>query len=215
MNTPMPQDEYLIERLNSDLATHGLGIQDRRADEAEQAHHAPTERMSAVVPMADMAPPAEDDEPRQAFAHHPSAPDDVDLLDRDDDHPAHGHSVHGAEKAHASTHLHATETDDSQAGNGSPATDDAVSVTPTLVAGRGLTAPAPDTLSAAAEARGVLDGVAHSLRTLAGRDAMDGVSVVIFPRGVDLLEVRMHISRDRDIDLNFRVAGPTPLTSSV
>lgn len=61
---------------------------------------------------------------------------------------------------------------------------------------------------AAAEARGILDGIAESLRTLAGREASDGAPVAIFPRGVDVLEVRMHISRDQDIDVNLRVAGP-------
>ena len=63
--------------------------------------------------------------------------------------------------------------------------------------------------AAAAEARGILDGIAESLRTLAGRDGRDGASVAIFPRGVDVLEVRMHISREQDIDVNLRVAGPT------
>ena len=61
---------------------------------------------------------------------------------------------------------------------------------------------------AAAEARGILDGIAESLRTLAGREASDGAPVAIFPRGVDVLEVRMHISRDQDVDVNLRVAGP-------
>jgi hypothetical protein len=61
---------------------------------------------------------------------------------------------------------------------------------------------------AAAEARGILDGIAESLRTLAGRQASDGAPVAIFPRGVDVLEVRMHISRDQDVDVNLRVAGP-------
>jgi len=61
---------------------------------------------------------------------------------------------------------------------------------------------------AAAEARGILDGIAESLRTLAGREANDGAPVAIFPRGVDVLEVRMHISRDQDVDVNLRVAGP-------
>jgi hypothetical protein len=61
---------------------------------------------------------------------------------------------------------------------------------------------------AATEARGILDGIAESLRTLAGRNGHDGAPVAIFPRGVDVLEVRMHISRDQDVDLNLRVAGP-------
>jgi hypothetical protein len=61
---------------------------------------------------------------------------------------------------------------------------------------------------AAAEARGLLEGIAESLRTLAGRQGTDGAAVAIFPRGVDLLEVRMHVARDQAIDLNFRVAGP-------
>jgi hypothetical protein len=61
---------------------------------------------------------------------------------------------------------------------------------------------------AAVEARGILDGIAESLRTLAGRQASDGAPVAIFPRGVDVLEVRMHISRDQDVDVNLRVAGP-------
>jgi hypothetical protein len=61
---------------------------------------------------------------------------------------------------------------------------------------------------AAAEARGILDGIAESLRTLAGRQGHDGAPVAIFPRGVDVLEVRMHISRDQDVDVNLRVAGP-------
>ena len=63
-------------------------------------------------------------------------------------------------------------------------------------------------VSSTGDARGMLEGVAQSLRTLAGRDA-NGQGIAIFPHGVDVLEVRMHISRDRDIDLNFRVAGPT------
>jgi hypothetical protein len=63
--------------------------------------------------------------------------------------------------------------------------------------------------AAAAEARGILDGIAESLRTLAGRDGRDGTNVAIFPRGVDVLEVRMHISREQDVDVNLRVAGPT------
>jgi hypothetical protein len=62
--------------------------------------------------------------------------------------------------------------------------------------------------AAAAEARGILDGIAESLRTLAGREGHDGAPVAIFPRGVDVLEVRMHISREQDIDVNLRVAGP-------
>jgi hypothetical protein len=62
--------------------------------------------------------------------------------------------------------------------------------------------------TAAVEARGILDGIAESLRTLAGRQGHDGAPVAIFPRGVDVLEVRMHISRDQDVDVNLRVAGP-------
>jgi hypothetical protein len=62
--------------------------------------------------------------------------------------------------------------------------------------------------AAAAEARGILDGIAESLRTLAGRQGHDGAPVAIFPRGVDVLEVRMHISREQDVDVNLRVAGP-------
>ncbi len=69
-------------------------------------------------------------------------------------------------------------------------------------------------VSSAGDARGMLEGVAQSLRTLAGRDA-NGQGIAIFPHGVDVLEVRMHISRDRDIDLNFRVAGPTVPGTSV
>jgi hypothetical protein len=68
---------------------------------------------------------------------------------------------------------------------------------------------------AAAEARGLLEGIAESLRTLAGRQGTDGAAVAIFPRGVDLLEVRMHVSRDQAIDLNFRVAGPAQPNLSV
>jgi hypothetical protein len=69
-------------------------------------------------------------------------------------------------------------------------------------------------VSSAGDARGMLEGVAESLRTLAGRDA-HGEGIAIFPRGVDVLEVRMHISRDRDIDLNFRVAGPAVSSTSI
>jgi hypothetical protein len=69
-------------------------------------------------------------------------------------------------------------------------------------------------ISSAGDARGMLEGVAQSLRTLAGRDAK-GEGIAIFPRGVDVLEVRMHISRDRDIDLNFRVAGPAVSSASI
>jgi hypothetical protein len=68
--------------------------------------------------------------------------------------------------------------------------------------------PVPLSVPAVAEARGLLEGIAESLRTLAGRQGVDGASVAIFPRGVDLLEVRMHVARDQAIDLNFRVAGP-------
>jgi hypothetical protein len=71
-----------------------------------------------------------------------------------------------------------------------------------------VTAPVSIGAPAAAEARGLLEGIAESLRTLAGRQATDGTAVAIFPRGVDLLEVRMHVARDQAIDLNFRVAGP-------
>jgi hypothetical protein len=70
------------------------------------------------------------------------------------------------------------------------------------------TSPASVGGPAAAEARGLLEGIAESLRTLAGRQGADGTAVAIFPRGVDLLEVRMHVARDQAIDLNFRVAGP-------
>jgi hypothetical protein len=68
---------------------------------------------------------------------------------------------------------------------------------------------------AAAEARGILDGIAESLRTLAGRQGHDGAPVAIFPRGVDVLEVRMHISREQDVDVNLRVAGPAHTTLDV
>lgn len=71
-----------------------------------------------------------------------------------------------------------------------------------------LTPPVSISAPAAAEARGLLEGIAESLRTLAGRQGADGTAVAIFPRGVDLLEVRMHVARDQAIDLNFRVAGP-------
>jgi hypothetical protein len=77
------------------------------------------------------------------------------------------------------------------------------------------TMPAPAALPAAAEARGLLEGIAESLRTLAGRQGVDGAAVAIFPRGVDLLEVRMHVARDQAIDLNFRVAGPSHPNLSV
>lgn len=190
MNTPMQRDEYLIERLNSDLATHGL-----RVDEAEQVHHVQAERTSAVVPMADMAPPAEENESTHSFHPHSSAHDEIALRDRHTERPAHEHVGHGhAEDADVSTQVDPARPDTPHLGNGSLTTTEAVAATPTLLTPRAVTVPEADNPSAAADARGVLDGVAHSLRTLAGRDAMDGVSVAIFPRGVDLLEVRMHIS---------------------
>jgi hypothetical protein len=90
--------------------------------------------------------------------------------------------------------------------------DDAHAVTAAALPTNGALDHAHETLHengvAAAEARGILDGIAESLRTLAGRQGHDGAPVAIFPRGVDVLEVRMHISRDQDVDVNLRVAGP-------
>jgi hypothetical protein len=168
--------------------------------------------MAAVVPMADMARPIDEHEP-EAFALRPTANDVVDPRRRHDDRPAPGYRGFGTpEQAHGATHLHAPHAA-SLEGSAPAKADDGGALAPAPV--NALVVPAGDTISVATDARGVLDGVAHSLRTLAGRDAVDGPSVAIFPRGVDLLEVRMHISRDRDIDLNFRVAGPTPLSPSV
>src|SRR5580704_12036278 len=101
---------------------------------------------------------------------------------------------------------------ESHGGNGAPTTQQAMSMAhpPAHASGDA----AVEHVSSAMEARGMLEGVAQSLRALAARDA-NGEGIVVFPRGVDVLEVRMHISRERDIDLNFRVAGPTLPSTSI
>ena len=113
--------------------------------------------------------------------------------------------------AHDSAHDNATGTE-SHGGNGAPTTQQAMSMAHAPAHASG-DAPV-EHVSSAMEARGMLEGVAQSLRALAARDA-NGEGIVVFPRGVDVLEVRMHISRERDIDLNFRVAGPTLPSTSV
>jgi hypothetical protein len=79
---------------------------------------------------------------------------------------------------------------------------------PIVATGPVTGSPAVAIAPATSEARELLDGIAESLRTLGGSAATDGRAAPIFPRGVDLLEVRLHVSRERAIDLNFRVAGP-------
>jgi hypothetical protein len=121
-----------------------------------------------------------------------------------------GHAVAEEEESVpvAAAHDDATGAAETHGGNGAPTTQRALSM---------AQPPAHATAehaSSAMEARGMLEGVAQSLRTLAGRDA-SGEGIAIFPRGVDVLEVRMHISRERDIDLNFRVAGPTVPSPSI
>ena len=113
--------------------------------------------------------------------------------------------------AHDSARDDATGTE-SHGGNGAPTTQQAMSMAHASAHASGG-APV-EHVSSAMEARGMLEGVAQSLRALAARDA-NGEGIVVFPRGVDVLEVRMHISRERDIDLNFRVAGPTLPSTSV
>jgi hypothetical protein len=119
------------------------------------------------------------------------------------------------DEAEDSAHDDATGTD-SHGGNGAPTTQQAISMAhaPAPASGDAPADTPVEHVSSAMEARGMLEGVAQSLRTLAGRDA-NGEGIVVFPRGVDVLEVRMHISRERDIDLNFRVAGPTLPSTSI
>lgn len=106
------------------------------------------------------------------------------------------------------------EAASTRAGNGHGTADQTLAVTPAAAPARALPAPVSEVLSVAADARGVLDGVAQNLRTLAGHDKHDGAPIAMFPRGIELLEVRMHISRDRDVDLNFRVTGSAPPSPS-
>jgi len=115
----------------------------------------------------------------------------------------------GSESARAAAEPDATGAVDSHEAVGSDA-HQPVAVASAHAPVQSHATPAGDSVSSAADARGLLEGIALNLRALAGREGADGAPVAIFPRGVDLLEVRMHISRDRDIDLNFRVAGPTP-----
>jgi hypothetical protein len=126
--------------------------------------------------------------------------------------PAEMHAGHAVAEEHevpiATAHDDATGVGEPHGRNGATTTQHAL---PMAQAPAHATA---EHLSSAMEARGMLESVAQSLRTLAGRDT-NGEGIAIFPRGVDVLEVRMHISRERDIDLNFRVAGPTVSTSSI
>ena len=126
----------------------------------------------------------------------------------------HARPHHEADNVHAEAHAHAGETAGTSAGNGHSAPDQAMVVAPTAAPAPVSTTPVPEATSVAADARGVLDGVAQNLRTLAGHDKLGGVPVAMFPGGIELLEVRMHISRDRDIDLNLRVTGSTPPSPS-
>ncbi len=166
----------------------------------------PTGEVSHTVSHADR-----EQELRNAFAGFGQEPDDIAL----GGHTAeHAHPHHGADNVHADAHAHAVETAGTRAANGHGAPDQAMVVAPSGAPATALTTPAPEATSVAADARGVLDGVAENLRTLAGHDKVDGVPVAMFPRGIELLEVRMHISRDRDIDLNLRVAGSAPASPS-
>jgi hypothetical protein len=126
--------------------------------------------------------------------------------------PAEMHAGHAVAEEHevpiATAHDDATGVGEPHGRNGATTTQHALPMT------QAPAHAAAEHLSSAMEARGMLESVAQSLRTLAGRDT-NGEGIAIFPRGVDVLEVRMHISRERDIDLNFRVAGPTVSTSSI
>jgi|GEM_PF-3672839 hypothetical protein len=116
-----------------------------------------------------------------------------------------------AHTAHDTPHDDATGAGEALGANGAATAEQAMSMASAHTAVR---PPVTEHVSSAGDARGMLEGVAQSLRTLAGRDT-NGEGIAIFPRGVDVLEVRMHISRDRDIDLNFRVAGPTASATSI
>jgi hypothetical protein len=117
----------------------------------------------------------------------------------------------GAHAAHDTPHDDATGASESVGANGAATAEQTLSM---ASAHQAVHPSVTEHISSAGDARGMLEGVAQSLRTLAGRDAK-GEGIAIFPRGVDVLEVRMHISRDRDIDLNFRVAGPTVPGTSI
>jgi hypothetical protein len=222
MTTPTHPDDYASTRHDTEFF----------GGESGAAHHVPFER---IPPLADMPAADGDDSPFESVAH-PSELTDGEPTGHDAaEHAAHHTELHADQQtdqhseqaleyerpddelwhqdAHGAAHEHVADEGGggSHAGNGLAAPDHAIG----RPAAGPVTTPARDSVSAAADARGMLEGVAQSLRTLAGREGADGASIAIFPRGVNLLEVRMHISRDRDIDLNFRVAGPTPPGSSI
>jgi hypothetical protein len=116
-----------------------------------------------------------------------------------------------AHAPHETPHDDATGASESLGANGAATAEQALSMSSAHPAAHPSVT---EHVSSTGDARGMLEGVAQSLRTLAGRD-VNGDGIAIFPRGVDVLEVRMHISRDRDIDLNFRVAGPAVSSTSI
>lgn len=205
--TPPHHDDYLSRQLH-----------DYHTGEAAPAHHLPFDRMSPADPTHGVADHADDDEPHD---HMAPASDDADDGESADDDETHMHSGHAhydepdADVEPVAVHAEAQSDGDSDEGNGAPTTRQALSMPSAHAPVHAPSKAKTESESSAADARGMLEGVAQSLRTLAGRDGADGAAVAIFPRGVDVLEVRMHISRDRDIDLNFRVAGPTGPSSSV
>jgi hypothetical protein len=169
-------------------------------------------RVWTAEPTGEVSHADREQELRNAFAGFGREQDDAAVAGHTAEHARPHH--HEADNVHADAHAHAVETAGTSAGNGHSAPDQSMVVAPTAVPAPALTTPITGGTSVAADARGVLDGVAQNLRTLAGHDKLDGVPVAMFPRGIDLLEVRMHISRDRDIDLNLRVTGSTPPSPS-
>jgi hypothetical protein len=185
--------------------THDEHVHDQHAHD-EHAHdqhthdeHAQSEHQHA----AGAEQHGESDGEEQAAVMMQAGPPDATMEESD--------VMAGAHTTHDTSHEDATGASESHGANGAAKAEKPVSVASAHPAVHPSVA---EHISSAGDARGMLEGVAQSLRTLAGRDA-HGEGIAIFPRGVDVLEVRMHISRDRDIDLNFRVAGPTVPGASV
>ncbi len=219
--SPQPSASSMTSPTHPDDFVSARHDQEFLGGESGPAHHVPFER---VPPLADM-PAADGDDSPFASAGHPSELAEGEPTSHDtEQHSSHHTELHPEhhleyeqpedethhQDAHGAVHEHAADQVGSHTGNGLATPEHAI----TRSTVGPVTTPAAETVSAAADARGMLEGVAQSLRTLAGREGADGASIAIFPRGVNLLEVRMHISRERDIDLNFRVAGPTPPGSS-
>jgi hypothetical protein len=208
--TPPHHDDYLSTQLH-----------DYHTEEAAPAHHLPFDRMSPAEPTHGVADHTDEHEPHDHMSTGSEDAEDDESTDDDAGHSEHVHSEHAhheepdTDVEPAAVHAEAQSDGDSDEDNGTPTRHQALSMTSAHAPAQAATKATADSVSSAADARGMLEGVAQSLRTLAGRDGAEGAAVAIFPRGVDVLEVRMHISRDRDIDLNFRVAGPTAPSSSI